>query len=339
MKDPLKHALFRACLQGRSSRRKKSGKGCPNKRQSWSSHRARIRRGTRARRFRRAARRESSVHTPGHCDPELRGTLDRTFTKLQMWTSCWVIDLRFNVFVLQMRSAIQALQILVSTSQRNTSVPTPTDRENRSGLTRCSSQPPDALCWISQGRRIDAATQTDWPLDIFEVWVRANPHHVLRILGIDPESLQVPRPPSPTPSPSSPPPPPYEPLSSIPGTPPQSPLQSNPDTPGTLRLFSSDLSRNKSRSAFVLSLYLPGLRYAMTMIDTRRFLSVILYTVRRFGRSRNISCECRPFFNVNFTPFSSLLNELWFRGHAIRTQSETEHLFALLLLILRAIES
>ena len=131
-----------------------------------------------------------------------------------------------------MRNAIQALQILARSPQSNPNLPTPTGRESRGGLARCSSHPPDAVCWSTPQRLVDSTAQTDWPVDLFEVWVRSNPHHALRILGIDPESLRVPQPPSPTPSPSSPPPPPYEPLPSIAGTPPHSPLQSQPDTPG-----------------------------------------------------------------------------------------------------------
>ncbi|XP_043270708.1 potassium voltage-gated channel subfamily H member 8 isoform X3 [Venturia canescens] len=133
----------------------------------------------------------------------------------------------------EMRNAIEALQILVRSPQSNPNLPTPSGRGSHNGLARCSSHPPDALFWNPPEKMLEASTQTDWPVDLFEVWVRSNPHHVLQILGIDPDSLQVPQPPSPTPSPSSPPPPPYEPLSSIEvGTPPQSPLQSHSDTPG-----------------------------------------------------------------------------------------------------------
>lgn len=120
-----------------------------------------------------------------------------------------------------MRNAIQALQILACSPQSNPNLPTPASRGS-GVLARSSSHPPDAICWDPPRRMSDASTQTDWPVDLFESWIRANPQRVLRILELDPDTLSR-QPPSPTPSPSSPPPPPYEPLSPIVGTPPQSP--------------------------------------------------------------------------------------------------------------------
>ncbi|KAJ8676492.1 hypothetical protein QAD02_012279 [Eretmocerus hayati] len=125
-------------------------------------------------------------------------------------------------------------------------------------LARSSSHPPDALFWTPGGTPPPSATttnnsnqqqsatatmttttavtvkvqvtsqgtQTDWPVDLLETWVRSDPHRVLRILGLDVE-LALLRPPdisSPAPSPSSPPPPPYERLSPLlGGSPCQSP--------------------------------------------------------------------------------------------------------------------
>ncbi|XP_017766583.1 PREDICTED: potassium voltage-gated channel subfamily H member 8 [Eufriesea mexicana] len=121
----------------------------------------------------------------------------------------------------EVRNAIQALQILACSPQSNPNLPTPASRGS-GVLARSSSHPPDAICWDPPRRISDASTQTDWPVDLFESWIRANPRRVLRILELDPDTLSR-QPPSPTPSPSSPPPPPYEPLSPVVGTPPQSP--------------------------------------------------------------------------------------------------------------------
>nr|XP_012142913.1 PREDICTED: potassium voltage-gated channel subfamily H member 8 isoform X5 [Megachile rotundata] len=117
----------------------------------------------------------------------------------------------------EVRNAIQALQILACSPQSNPNLPTPASRGS-GVLARSSSHPPDALCWDPPARVSDASTQTDWPVDLFESWVRANPQRVLRILELEPDTLS--RQP---PSPSSPPPPPYEPLSPVVGTPPRSP--------------------------------------------------------------------------------------------------------------------
>ena len=125
-----------------------------------------------------------------------------------------------------MRNAIQALQILASSPQSNPNLPMPAGRSGSGLLARSSSHPPDALCWNPPARLIDVCTQTDWPVDLLKIWVRADPHRVLKILGLDPDAVLRPAPPSPTPSPSSPPPPPYEPLSPLGGTPPGSPPES-----------------------------------------------------------------------------------------------------------------
>ncbi|XP_026672819.1 potassium voltage-gated channel subfamily H member 8 isoform X1 [Ceratina calcarata] len=124
----------------------------------------------------------------------------------------------------ELRNAIQALHILACSPQSNPNLPTPASRGS-GVLARSSSHPPDAICWDPPRRMSDATTQTDWPVDLFESWVRANPQKVLRILELDPDTL-LRQPHSPTPSPSSPPPPPYEPLSPVAGTPPQSPSPS-----------------------------------------------------------------------------------------------------------------
>lgn len=139
----------------------------------------------------------------------------------------------------QVRNAIQALQILASSPQSNPNLPTPGRGGSSGVLARSSSHPPDALCWNPPARLVSQSTQTDWPADLLEVWVRSDPQRVLRILGLDPElvlrpvpqqqqqhQLAMMTPASPTPSPSSPPPPPYEPLSPLLGSPAQSPSQS-----------------------------------------------------------------------------------------------------------------
>ncbi|XP_014485672.1 PREDICTED: potassium voltage-gated channel subfamily H member 8 isoform X1 [Dinoponera quadriceps] len=125
----------------------------------------------------------------------------------------------------EVRNAIQALQMLACSPQSNPNLPTPANRGS-GVLARSSSHPPDAICWNPPARLIDASTQTDWPVDLLEAWVRANPHRVLKILNLDPDLLLRLHPPSPTPSPSSPPPPPYEPLSPLVATPQQSPSRS-----------------------------------------------------------------------------------------------------------------
>lgn len=127
----------------------------------------------------------------------------------------------FSVARKQIRDAIQPLQMLTCSPRSNPNLPTPANRGS-GVLARSSSHPPDAICWNPPARLCDVSTQTEWPADLFESWVRANPHRVLRILEIDPDVL-LRQTTSPTPSPSSPPPPPYEPLSPVVGTPPQSP--------------------------------------------------------------------------------------------------------------------
>lgn len=125
----------------------------------------------------------------------------------------------------QVRNAIQALQMLACSPQSNPNLPTPASRGS-GVLARSSSHPPDAICWNPPARLIDISTQTDWPVDLFEAWVRANPRRVLKILNLDSDQLLRLHPSSPTPSPSSPPPPPYEPLSPLVATPQQSPSRS-----------------------------------------------------------------------------------------------------------------
>ena len=126
----------------------------------------------------------------------------------------------------QVRNAIQALQILASSPQSNPNLPTPAGRSGSGVLARSSSHPPDALCWNPPTRLIDVCTQTDWPVDFLEIWVRSDPHRILKMLSLDPDAVLGPAPSSPTPSPSSPPPPPYEPLSPIGGSPSRSPDES-----------------------------------------------------------------------------------------------------------------
>ncbi|XP_012534394.1 potassium voltage-gated channel subfamily H member 8 isoform X2 [Monomorium pharaonis] len=126
----------------------------------------------------------------------------------------------------EVRNAIQALQMLACSPQSNPNLPTPAASRGSGVLARSSSHPPDAICWNPPERLIDASTQTDWPVDLFETWVRANPRRALKALGLDPDIVLRLPPPSPTPSPSSPPPPPYEPLSPSAGSPQQSPSQS-----------------------------------------------------------------------------------------------------------------
>jgi hypothetical protein len=135
----------------------------------------------------------------------------------------------------QMRNAIHTLQILASSLQSNPNLPTPSRSCGSGLLARSSSHPPDALCWNPPVRLHSQASQTDWPTDLLEAWVRSEPQRVLGILGLDPELLLRPAPANPpTPSPSSPPPPPYEPLSPLLGTPPQSPGKDAPLAKGAL---------------------------------------------------------------------------------------------------------
>ncbi|XP_029173080.1 potassium voltage-gated channel subfamily H member 8 isoform X5 [Nylanderia fulva] len=126
----------------------------------------------------------------------------------------------------EVRNAIQALQMLACSPQSNPNLPTPAASRGSGVLARSSSHPPDAICWNPPVRLIDVSTQTDWPVDLFETWVRANPRRALKALGLDPNVILRLPPPSPTPSPSSPPPPPYEPLSPLASSPQQSPSRS-----------------------------------------------------------------------------------------------------------------
>ncbi|XP_048510796.1 potassium voltage-gated channel subfamily H member 8 isoform X2 [Athalia rosae] len=152
-------------------------------------------------------------------EEHIRGSVERLDTQ--------VSTLHQDVATLsyEVRNAIQALQMFASSPQSNPNLPAPSGRGS-GYLARSSSHPPDALCW-DPPRLSNAITQTDWPVDMFEAWVLANSHRVLRILGLDPDVILGATPRSPTPSPSSPPPPPYEPLSPIPTSPPQSPGNNN----------------------------------------------------------------------------------------------------------------
>ncbi|XP_035742124.1 potassium voltage-gated channel subfamily H member 8-like isoform X2 [Vespa mandarinia] len=152
-------------------------------------------------------------------EEHIRGSVERLDTQ--------VSTLHQDVATLscEVRNAIHALQMLAYSPQSNPNLPRPISRGSGM-LARSSSHPPDAICWNPPTRLADATTQTDWPVDVFEVWVRGNPDRVLMILGLEPDLLIRLQPSSPTQSPSSPPPPPYEPLSPLAGTPPQSPSQS-----------------------------------------------------------------------------------------------------------------
>ncbi|KAI4487979.1 hypothetical protein M0802_011638 [Mischocyttarus mexicanus] len=152
-------------------------------------------------------------------EEHIRGSVERLDTQ--------VSTLHQDVATLscEVRNAIHALQMLAYSPQSNPNLPRPTSRGSGM-LARSSSHPPDAIFWSPPARLVDTTTQTDWPVDMFEVWVRANPDRVLMILGLEPDSLLRLQPSSPTQSPSSPPPPPYEPLSPLAGTPPQSPSPS-----------------------------------------------------------------------------------------------------------------
>ncbi|XP_076646140.1 eag-like K[+] channel isoform X2 [Halictus rubicundus] len=157
-------------------------------------------------------------------EEHIRGSVERLDTQ--------VSTLHQDVATLssEVRNAIQALQNLTYSPQSNPNLPMPATRGS-GVLARSSSHPPDAICWNpSVTWMSDGTTQTEWPVDLFESWVRGNPHRVLRILELDPDVL-LRQPPSPTPSPSSPPPPPYEPLSPVAGTPPHSPTPSQGGCP------------------------------------------------------------------------------------------------------------
>ncbi|XP_024945498.1 potassium voltage-gated channel subfamily H member 8 isoform X2 [Cephus cinctus] len=165
--------------------------------------------------------RAAQVLAQESAEDHIRGSVERLDTQ--------VTNLHQDVATLsyEVRNAIQTLQLLASSPQSNPNLPTPTGRGS-GVLARSSSHPPDALCWDPPARLAHASTQTDWPIDLLELWVRTDPHRVLRLLGLDPEIVLKSSIPSPTPSPSSPPPPPYEPLSSLAG----SPMQSPPQSPG-----------------------------------------------------------------------------------------------------------
>ncbi|KAF7418678.1 hypothetical protein HZH68_001331 [Vespula germanica] len=152
-------------------------------------------------------------------EEHIRGSVERLDTQ--------VSTLHQDVATLscEVRNAIHALQMLAYSPQSNPNLPRPASRGSGM-LVRSSSHPPDAICWNPPARLAEATTQTDWPVDMFEIWIRGNSDRVLMILGLEPDLLLRLQPSSPTQSPSSPPPPPYEPLSPLAGTPPQSPSQS-----------------------------------------------------------------------------------------------------------------
>jgi len=159
--------------------------------------------------------------------------------------------------------------MLACSPQSNPNLPTPAASRGSGVLARSSSHPPDAICWNPPARLIDASTQTDWPVDLFETWVRANPRRALKALGLDPDVVLRLPPPSPTPSPSSPPPPPYEPLSPLVGSPQQSPSQS--PTTGNFVLsviretfVKKQRSKSKQNREGLSGIY-------KTIIDTKRF--------------------------------------------------------------------
>lgn len=56
-------------------------------------------------------------------------------------------------------------------------------------LPRSSSHPPDMFCWDHEEPHRsyveEKSTQTDYPSDIFEQFVRDNPRRVLMLLGLD----------------------------------------------------------------------------------------------------------------------------------------------------------
>ncbi|KAK2575549.1 hypothetical protein KPH14_011268 [Odynerus spinipes] len=177
------------------------------------------REGRRAGRGVLARGRAAQVMAQESMEEHIRGSVERLDTQ--------VSTLHQDVATLscEVRNAIHALQMLAYSPQSNPNLPRPASRGSGM-LARSSSHPPDAICWNPPARLVDATTQTDWPLDMFEVWVRANPDRVLMILGLESDSLLRLPPSSPTQSPSSPPPPPYEPLSPLAGSPTQSPSQS-----------------------------------------------------------------------------------------------------------------
>ncbi|XP_023247841.1 potassium voltage-gated channel subfamily H member 8 [Copidosoma floridanum] len=206
-------------------------------------------------------------------DDHARNSVERLDTQ--------VLTLHQDVATLscEVRNAIQTLRLITGSPQSNPNLPTPGGRDDDPGspghpgamvlssgglLARSSSHLPDALCWCPSGMidsssnvlLVDQTTQTDWPVDLLEAWVRAEPQRVLGLLGLilEPEQLRHCRPlspssssaasphqqmmmmlmpvtasTSPTPSASSPPPPPYEPLTPLLGS---STAQSPSESPG-----------------------------------------------------------------------------------------------------------
>ena len=113
--------------------------------------------------------------------------------------------------MIQVRNAVQALQELAtSSSVMGTRFPYPLPAHSNPNLPdsslkhcnmvmlpRSSSHPPEMFCsdnseyviGSSVTIRIDKETQTDEPTDLFEQFVLQNPHRVLLILGLDPDSI------------------------------------------------------------------------------------------------------------------------------------------------------
>ena len=111
----------------------------------------------------------------------------------------------------QVRNAVQALQELAtSTTAMGTRYPYPLPAHSNPNLPdssvkhcnmvmlqRSSSHPPEIFCsdnseYIMGGSviiRMDKETQTDEPVDLLEHFVLQNPHRVLLILGLDPDSI------------------------------------------------------------------------------------------------------------------------------------------------------
>jgi len=113
--------------------------------------------------------------------------------------------------VIQVRNAVQVLQELATSgTAMGTRYPYPLPAHSNPNLPdsslkhcnmvmlpRSSSHPPEMFytdnseCIIgsSVNIRIDKETQTDEPIDLFEQFVLQNPHRVLLILGLDPDSI------------------------------------------------------------------------------------------------------------------------------------------------------
>jgi len=113
--------------------------------------------------------------------------------------------------MIQVRNAVQALQELATSSTvMGTRYPYPLPAHSNPNLPdnslkhcnavmlpRSSSHPPEIFCsdnseyviGSSVNIRIDKETQTDGLMELFEQYVLQNPHRVLLILGLDPDSI------------------------------------------------------------------------------------------------------------------------------------------------------